>query len=205
VGEDQRDDLRVLVLEERHELADVRIAQRGEGDLGVDDVEPGEDALGLVLTEAGRQDLAGEVHAATADEVLRGHQVVELVHDAVDVLGLDGAQAHQLPGQGLDLARAELGQDGAGLLLAHLRQEDGGLAHARQLRARRGRRHRGQVAAPEAHELLDAGDAHGPSSLLVAGRVRAPSVPVSAVRRPVMTCSRSASRAASRRPRRGAR
>ena len=64
-------------------------------------------------------------------------------------LGLDRAQAHQLAGQRLDLARPQLGQQDAGLLLAHLGEEDGGLAQAGQLRrARRARRDGGQVRPP---------------------------------------------------------
>jgi hypothetical protein len=103
VGQHQRDDLRVLVLEEGDQLADVDVAQRGEGHLGVDDVEPGEDALGLVLAEAGRQDLAGEVDAAAADEALGGHELVELREHAVDVGGLHRAELHDLAGERLDL------------------------------------------------------------------------------------------------------
>jgi hypothetical protein len=99
VRQHERDDLGVLVLEERDELAHVGIAQGGERHLGVDDVEPGQDALGLVLAQAGGQDLAGEVDAAAADEVLGGHEAVELVHDSVDVLDLDRAQPHELTGQ----------------------------------------------------------------------------------------------------------
>ena len=161
VGQHQRDDLRVLVLEEGDQLADVGVAQRGERHLGVDDVEPRQDALGLVLAQAGGQDLAGEVDAAAADEALGGHQAVELVHDAVDVVGLHRAQPHQLAGERLDLARAQLGQQDAGLLLGHLGEEDRGLAQAGQLRARGRRRdRRGRLPGP-GRRAARRRDAHG--------------------------------------------
>src|SRR3712207_7592899 len=64
----------------------------------VDDVEPGQDALGLVLAQARGEDLAGEVDAAPADEALGVHQLVELVEHAVDVLGLDRPELHDLAG-----------------------------------------------------------------------------------------------------------
>ena len=94
-------------------------------------------------------------------KLLGRHQAVELVHDAVDVLGLDRAEAHQLAGQRLDLARAELGQQDAGLLLRHLREEDGRLAQARELRAR-GAGTAGRFARSRRSRAscLDAGDAH---------------------------------------------
>src|SRR6195952_4914718 len=155
----------MLVLEEGDELPDAGVAHRGEGHLGVDDVEAGQDAPGPFLAQARGEDLAGELDAAAADEVLRGHEPVELVHDVVDVLGLDRAQAHQFTGQGLDLARAQLAEEDAGFLLAHLSEEDRGLPQSGEFGTGDLGRHRRNGAAPEPDQLLDTGDGHALDSL----------------------------------------
>jgi hypothetical protein len=127
VREDQGDDLGVLVLEEGHELPDVGVPQRGEGHLAVRSVHPRQHSIGGVSAQAGGEDLAGELDATAADQLLAGHHAVELGQDAVDVLDLHRTQTHQLPRQRLHLARPQLGQQDAGLLLAHLGEEDRGL------------------------------------------------------------------------------
>ena len=108
VGQDQRDHLRVLVRDERAQLAGVGAVQELERHLHRGGLEPSDDLGGPVGAERLLEQVLGEGEAALGDVLAGGRHVVELGEDRLGLGRGDDVEPGDLGGDRLDLGLGEV-------------------------------------------------------------------------------------------------
>jgi hypothetical protein len=135
--EDERHRLRVLAGEEVEDLAGVGAPEELEGRLGHHLAQPGEDLAGALGAERRFEEVAGAIHAATREVVVRLGHHGELDERRLGVLTLDRLRLHDLRRDPRDVALAEQPHDLRGAIAAELQQHDGGFLRTAQVVERR--------------------------------------------------------------------
>ena len=133
VREDERDRLRVLVLEVGEHLAGVGAAQELERRRDHRDAEVVEDLVGLAAAEARLEQLARGRVAALRHVGARGVDLGELVEHLFDLVDLEMVEARDLRHDLGDLLLAQRPQHRGRALLARLHEQDRSLLGAGEL------------------------------------------------------------------------
>ena len=87
--------------------------------------EPGQDLLARSAPRRGLEDLAGEVHAAVADERAGLHDAVELVEHVLGVVGSHVAAVRTISAVSSSTSPSRICARTLAARLAHLHEEDG--------------------------------------------------------------------------------
>ena len=127
VGDDQRDSLWVLVLDECGDLRGVRFLQEVERHHLERLHDAAHDQGGFFLAESAHQHLAGSIHAALGDELLRDAQLMELLDHGFAQVRVDAPHAGDLDAEAFDLVLRHVLEDLAGGLGTERDQQDRGL------------------------------------------------------------------------------
>ena len=126
IGEDQRNCLRMLVLDKGRDLGSIGLFQEVEGH----DLEGLHDACddlgGFLLAKRTHQHLAGGIHAAFGDELLCDTQLMELFDHTLAEVGIDTAHASDFDAKRLDLIGGQVLENLAGCIGAQGDQQNGG-------------------------------------------------------------------------------